>query len=543
MDHAHRFDHGLDRNPANYVALTPLSFLERAASVFADDTAIVQGAIRRSWRETYRRCCQLASALERAGIGRGDTVALVGANTIATFEAHFGAAMAGAVLNPINTRLDPTGIAFILRHGGARVVLTDREFSRTVAPALAALTTQPLVIDIDDAELFTGELLGSIDYEQFLTTGDPDFSWHRPDDEWQAITLNYTSGTTDDPKGVVYHHRGAYLTALSNTLLWDLGRPIYLWTVPMFHCNGWGFIWTMPLIGGTSVCLRAVRAEPIFALLESERVTHLAAAPTVLAMLCSAPPELIERCKIHVLTGGASPPAELIERAERLGFEISHGYGLTESYAAATINRPRSDWAELPRDERARLKSRQGVGGPLLDAMMVADPVTLAPVPHDGQTAGEVFLRGNCIMKGYLDNPAANQACFHDGWFHTGDLAVWHADGSIEIKDRLKDVIISGGENILSLEIERALLRHPAVADAAVVAMPDAKWGESPCAFVELREGVELDERELIAFCRLHLAHFKVPKSIVYGPVPKSSTGKSRKALLRERARSLALLL
>jgi len=546
-DHLDRFEHGLSRNPANYVPLTPLSFLERAAAVFAGDTAIVQGAIRRSWIETYRRCRRLASALTRAGVRPGDTVALLGANTAESFEAHYGVPMAGAVLNALNTRLEPATVAFILRHGGAKVVLTDREFSRTLSPALRLLESPPLVIDIDDTSIEGGELLGSIDYEAFLATGDPEFRWHRPADEWQALALNYTSGTTDNPKGVVYHHRGAYLTALSNVLMWELGRrPVYLWTLPMFHCNGWGFIWTLPLVGGTSVCLRSVRAERILALIQSEGVTHLSAAPIVLATISDAAPDLpapIAPGKVQILTGGAAPPPVVIERIERVGFEVTHGYGLTESYGPATICTWRDEWNELSAEERATFKARQGVAVPLLDQLIVADPITFAPVRRDGQTLGEVLLRGNSIMKGYFENPAATEESFRGGWFHTGDLAVWHADGSIEIKDRSKDIINSGGENISSVEIEAVLYRHPAVLEAAVVGMPDAKWGECPCAFITLRDGVEIDEREIIAFCRQHLAHFKVPKSIVYGPVPKSATGKVRKNLLREQAQALALLL
>jgi fatty-acyl-CoA synthase len=546
-ERSHPFEERLGRNRANYVPLTPLSFLERSATVFADDIAIVQGRIRRTWRDTYRRCRQLASALTRAGVRPGDTVAVMGANTASTFEAHFGVPMAGAVLNAINTRLDPATVAFILQHGEAKVVFTDREFSRTMAPALAMLPKPPLVIDVVDTS-DSGELLGSIDYEAFVAGGDPGFAWHRPADEWQALALNYTSGTTDNPKGVVYHHRGAYLTAVSNVLMWELGRrPVYLWTLPMFHCNGWGFIWTLTLLGGTSVCLRSVRGEPILALIESEGVTHLSGAPPVLATIVAAAEDpavggRITR-KVRVLTGGAAPPPSLLERIERLGFEVTHGYGLTESYGPATICRYRDEWGALPPEERAQQKARQGVQVPLLDQMMVAEPSGLAPVRQDGQEVGEVLLRGNSIMKGYFKNPDATEECFRDGWFHTGDLAVWHPDGYIDIRDRSKDVINSGGEKIWSVEIEAVVSRHPAVLEAAVVAMPDGRWGESPCAFIALRDHVEVDEREIIAFCRQHLAHFKVPKSIVYGPLPKSATGKVRKNLLREQAQALALLL
>jgi fatty-acyl-CoA synthase len=538
----------LPRNPANHVPLTPLTFLQRAAAVFPERVAVVHGATRRSWGETYTRCRRLASALSRAGVGSGDTVAIMGANTPEMLEAHFGVPMAGAVLNAINTRLDAATVASILDHGEAKVLLTDREFSRTVAAALQSLPGKaPLVIDIDDRTVEGGELLGTMDYEALLALGDPSFEWRRPADEWQAITLNYTSGTTGNPKGVVYHHRGAYLSAVSNVIMWELGAaPVLLWTLPMFHCNGWCFLWSMALVAGTSVCLRSVRAAPMFALLKSEQVTHLCGAPPVLSAIANAPEEL--RCglglahRVRVLTGGAAPPPALIEHIERCGFEVTHGYGLTESFGAATLCTWQTHWSEAPPETRWQLKARQGAPVPLLDEMMVADPATLRPVLKDGQMLGEVFLRGNTIMKGYFKNRAATEECFAGGWFHTGDLAVWHRDGYIEVRDRSKDVIISGGENISSLEVESVLLGHPAVLEAAVVAMPDAQWGESPCAFVVLRDEAEVEERELISFCRQRLAHYKVPKSIVYGALPKSATGKVQKNLLRKRAAELALL-
>ncbi len=540
------YEAGLDKNAANYVPLTPLTFIERAASVFPDRAAIVHGAIRRSWSETYARCLRLASALTKVGVGAGDTVAIMGANTPETFEAHFGVPMAGAVLNAINTRLDATTVAFILAHAEAKVVLTDREFSRTIAPALASLGKAPLVIDIVDDGAEGGELLGAMDYEAFLATGDPHFAWRGPADEWQAIALNYTSGTTGQPKGVVYHHRGAYLNAVSNAVVWDMRtNPVYLWTLPMFHCNGWCFLWTMALVAGTSVCLRAVRVEPIFELIKAEKVTHLCGAPIVLGTMGNASAELTAGVApgVKILTGGAAPTPSIIERMERLGFEVTHGYGLTESYGAAAVCTWRADSRDMAPVERARLKARQGVRVPMLDEMMVADPTTLRPVPKDGQTLGEVFLRGNTVMKGYFKNPAGTAECFAGGWFHTGDLAIWHSDGYIEIKDRSKDVIISGGENISSLEVESVLCRHPGVLEAAVVARPDPQWGESPCAFIAVGEEVKIDERDIISFCRQHLAHYKVPKSIVFGPLPKTSTGKIQKDVLRERAKTLALLI
>jgi fatty-acyl-CoA synthase len=536
----------LGKNAANHVPLSPLSFLARAAGIFPGRTAVVHGGLRRSWAETYARCRRLASALARAGVAPGQTVAVMGTNTPETFEAHFGVPMAGAVLNAINTRLDAETVAYILAHGEARVLLTDRELSRTVARALAALPQPPLVIDIDDPAAEGGELLGVMDYEGFLATGDPGAQWSLPADEWQAISLSYTSGTTGKPKGIVYHHRGAYLNALSNLLLWNMGaHPVHLWTLPMFHCNGWCFPWSLAAAAGTSVCLRAVRAEPLFELIEKEKVTHLSGAPVVLSSIASAPEAL--RAGIHhrvaLLTGASAPPPALLEKIERLGFDVTHGYGLTESFGAATYCAWQADWDGLPLEERARLKARQGVPTLATEALMVADPASLTPVPRDGATVGEVFLRGNNVMKGYLKNPELTAEAFAGGWLHTGDLAVWHPDGYIEIRDRSKDIIISGGENISSVEVEEVLQLHPAVLEAAVVARPDPKWGESPCAFVDLRPGVVIDEREIVSFCRQHLAHYKVPKGVVFGPLPKTATGKVRKSELRERAAALDLLI
>jgi len=540
------WDEGLEKNHANHIALTPLTFFARAAAVFPEREAVVYGAIRRGWAETYRRCCRLASALRRIGIQTGDTVAVIGTNTPEMFEAHFGVPMAGAVLNAINTRLDAETIAFILDHSETRVLLVDREFSRTVARALGLMDRPPVVIDIDDPAFEGGELLGSQDYEAFIATGDPDYAWEGPADEWQAIAVNYTPSATSRPRGAVHHHRGAYLNAMANVLMWEMGKqPVFLWTVPMFHCNGWCFPWSAPIVAATSVCLRDVRAEAIFEAVRNEGVTLFSGAPIILSMIDEAPEAMKTNLphQVGILTGGASPPAPILEEMERLGFAVSHGYGLTEVFGLATICVWRDEWNALPIDERARMRARQGVRSHVVEALMVADPVTLDPVPQDGRTVGEVFIRGNAIMKGYLKDPAGTAESFRRGWFRTGDLAVWHDGGYVEIKDRSKEIIISGGENISSQEVETILLRHPAVLEAAVVAKPDPKWGESPCAFVTLRDDLALDERDIISFCRQHLAHYKVPRSIVFGPLPKSAGGTVQKSLLRERAKQLGLLI
>ena len=534
---------GLDRNRANYAPLTPITFLERAAAVYPDRPSVVHGDWRTTWRETYARCRRLASALARRGIGKNDTVAVMAPNIPALYEAHFGVPMCGSVLNALNTRLDPATIAFMLRHGGARVLFTDREYSDVVGPALAMLEEPPLVIDIDDPAAPGGALLGEKTYEDFLEEGDPKYAWEGPADEWDAIALNYTSGTTGDPKGVVYHHRGAYLNAVSNIVNWGIKQhPVYLWTLPMFHCNGWTFPWTLAERAGVNVCLRKVEAQACWDAIRREGVTHMCGAPIVYATLINAPPDLRDGIE-HVIAGqvaGASPPAALIEGAEQAGIELTHVYGLTEVYGPASVCAKHAEWASLPIEQRADLNSRQGVRVPMQDAMTVLDPDTMQPVPPDGETMGEIMFRGNITMKGYLKNPKATEAAFAGGWFHTGDLAVMYPDGYAKIRDRSKDIIISGGENISSIEVEEALYWHPAVMSAAVVARPDAKWGETPCAFIELKPGMSATAEELRDFCREHMARYKVPRNFVFRAIPKTSTGKIQKFALREAARRLA---
>ncbi|MGQ9368663.1 acyl-CoA synthetase [Azospirillum sp. ST 5-10] len=534
----------LDRNAANHVPLTPLSFIRRTAAVFPGRTAVIHGPLRRTWKETYERCVRLASALRRRGIGSGDTVAVMAPNIPEAFEAHFGVPMAGAVLNALNIRLDAEALAFILEHGEARVLLTDREFSDVIARAVHMLAPErrPLVIDIDDPQAKGGQLIGATTYERFLEEGDPAFDWAMPADEWQAIALNYTSGTTGNPKGVVYHHRGAYLNALGNVATWAMPHhPVYLWTLPMFHCNGWCFPWTIAAMAGTNVCLRQIAAKPIYDAIADHGVTHLCGAPIVMGLICNAPEEQRREVRpgIKMMTAGAAPPAAVIEKMERMGFDIAHVYGLTEVYGPVTICAWHEEWDEKPLEERARLKARQGVNYATLEGLTVMDPATMTVVPADGETMGEVFMRGNTVMKGYLKNPRATAEAFAGGWFHTGDLGVLHPDGYVELKDRSKDIIISGGENISTIEVEGVLYRHPAVLEAAVVARPDEKWGETPCAFVTLREGMAATEAEIIAWCRSHLAHFKCPKTVVFSALPKTSTGKIQKFVLRSQAKEL----
>ena len=534
------YDIGLDKNAANYVPLSPIGFLLRSAAVYPNRLAVLHGERRYSWREALERCRRLAAALVVRGVGRGDTVALMAPNIPEAFEVHFGVPMAGAVLNALNIRLDPETIAFILRHGEAKVLITDTEFAPVVKEALARLEQKPVIIDIADAMGPGGERLGEIDYEAFLRTGDPAFPELTPEDEWDAIALNYTSGTTGNPKGVVYHHRGAYLNALGNVLVWGMREhPVYLWTLPMFHCNGWCFPWTITAMAGTHVCLRRVETAAIYEAIAREGVTHLCGAPVVMNMLLNAGPGLkrsLDR-RIEMMTAGAPPPAAVIEGMEALGFHITHVYGLTEVYGPAVVCAWHDEWDDLPAAERARLKARQGVTYPVLEELTVADPVTLAPVAPDGATMGEVVMRGNIVMKGYLKNPRATEEAFAGGWFHSGDLGVLHPDGYIELKDRSKDIIISGGENISTIEVEDVLYRHPAVLEAAVVARPDPMWGETPCAFVALKPEAAATADDIIAFCRDHLARFKVPRTVLFGPLPKTSTGKIQKFVLRERAK------
>lgn len=531
------YEQDLNRNHANHAPLTPLTLIRRSAATYPRHVAQIHGDVQFTWSETYARCRRLASALSRRGVGPGDTVAVMAPNVPAIFEAHFGVPMAGAVLNALNTRLDAGTLAFILDHGDARVLITDREYSATIARALAQATVTPLVIDIDDPACAEGALLGEMDYEAFLETGDPDFDWRPPADEWQAIALNYTSGTTGNPKGVVYHHRGAHLLAVGNALAWNMSHhPVYLWTLPMFHCNGWCFPWTLAAVAGTSVCLRRVDAGDVFDAIADYRVTHFCGAPIVLGLIINVAAERRRPFDhtVNVMTAAAPPPAPVLQAMEKDGFNVVHVYGLTETYGPAVVCAWHPEWDALPPGDRARMKSRQGVPYHMLDDLMVADPVTMEPVPKDGETMGEVFFRGNIVMKGYLKNPAATDEAFRGGWFHSGDLAVWHPDGYIQIRDRSKDIIISGGENISSIEVESAIYRHPDVLAVAVVAKPHDKWGETPCAFVELKEGACSDAQAIIDFCRTSLAHFKCPTDVVFGPLPKTATGKIQKFRLRK---------
>ena len=540
------YDYALDQNAANYASLTPVSFMARTAGVFPNRTAVIYNDLRRTWAETYNRCRRLASALTRRGIGSGDTVSIIAANIPEIYEAHFAVPMSKAVLNTINTRLDAEAIAFILNHAEAKVFLVDPEFSEVADRAVHMTGRRDiLVVDILDPSFDGGRRIGRVTYDELLAEGDPAFQWAPPETEWDAISLNYTSGTTGNPKGVVYHYRGAYLNALSNIAGWEMGpKPVYLWTLPMFHCNGWCFPWTIAAAAGTVVCLRAVRDEAMLRLMRTEKVTHFCGASVVLALVVHAPAEMKEGLQpgIKVLTGGAPPPAIIIEKMEALGFDVTQGYGLTETYGPAVMCSWHDEWDVLPLAERARLKARQGVRNLSCEGLMVADPETRQPLPADGVTMGEVFMRGNNVMKGYLKNPTATQEAFAGGWFASGDLGVMHPDGYIELKDRSKDIIISGGENISSIEVEDVLYKHPDVMEAAVVARPHERWGETPCAFVRLRTGAAATEAEIIAFCRQHMAHFKAPKTVVFCDLPKTSTGKIQKFLLRDKARGMELL-
>jgi fatty-acyl-CoA synthase len=536
---------GLEANAANYAPLTPLTFLDWSADVYPDRPAVVHGGRRFTWAQTRERCRRLASALSARGVGRGDTVSVIAANTPEMVEAHFGIPMTGAVLNTINTRLDAATIAFILDHAQAKVLITDREFSPAVAAALRQCEASPLVIDIDDPEYAgPGDRLGEVEYEDLLAGADPGYERAEPTDEWQAISLNYTSGTTGNPKGVVYHHRGAQLNAVGNIITWGMPRhSVYLWTLPMFHCNGWCFPWTVAACAGTNVCLRKVVAAEIFRLMRTEGVTHYCGAPAVHSLLIDAPQEWREGVgRVSAMVAAAAPPAAMIEGMDRLGFDLTHVYGLTETYGPAAVCAKHVEWDDLDAAGRAQRNGRQGVRYLLQDGMTVFDQKTSLPVPADGQTIGEIVFRGNITMKGYLKNPAATQEAFDGGWFHSGDLGVIEPDGYVKIKDRAKDVIISGGENISSLEVEDVLYRHPAVAAAGVVAQPDPRWGETPLAFVELKPGAQASEAELIEHCRAGLAHFKAPKKVVFGPLPKTSTGKIQKHILRDQAKSASAI-
>jgi fatty-acyl-CoA synthase len=542
------YDQDLPRNEANFTPISPLSFIERTAEVYPDRLAIVHGALRQTWSQTYTRARQLASALQKAGIGKNDTVAVMLPNTPPMVEAHFGVPMAGAVLNALNTRLDPEAIAFMLDHGEARAVIVDPEFAGTMAKALKLrqASTPLLLIDVEDV-LFTGESqpVGSTTYEAFIAGGDPAFAWHLPADEWDAIALNYTSGTTGNPKGVVYHHRGAATNAISNVLEWDMPKhAVYLWTLPMFHCNGWCFPWTVAARAGVNVCLRRVDPQAIFDAMRDHGVTHYCGAPIVHGLLVNAPEAMKAGVPagIKAMVAGAAPPASMIEGMEQMGFDLTHVYGLTEVYGPATVCAKHEAWDDLDIGERARLNARQGVRYHLQRDVRVLNPETLLPVPLDGETMGEIMFKGNIAMKGYLKNPKATAEAFAGGWFHSGDLAVQYPDGYFKIKDRSKDIIISGGENISSIEVEDVLYRHPDVLAAAVVARPDAKWGETPCAFVELKFGVHTTPEDIVAHCKKHLAGFKVPRFVVFGELPKTSTGKIQKFELRKRAGSAAAI-
>ena len=539
---SNNFETGLTKNSANYTPLSPITFLTRTAFVHPQRTSVIHGKRRWTWAETFERCCKLASALSKRGIGKGDTVSILALNIPAILEAHFGVLMTGAVLNTINVRLESETLANIFEHAETKVLLTDREFSPLIKKTLAKVKRKILVIDIDDPETESGEYIGELEYEDFLTEGNPDFEAFLPEDDWQAVSLNYTSGTTGIPKGVVYHSRGAYLLSTGNVLAWEMPhRPIYLWTLPMFHCNGWCFPWTITMLAGTHVCLRKVTAKNIYDSIAEHHVTHLCGAPIVMNMIGSAPKEEQRELphRVEMMTAAAPPPPTVIARMEEAGFNVTHVYGLTEVYGPSVVCEWQEDWAGKDKLTQAQLKGRQGVRYHVLEGLTVADPDTIEPVPADGETIGEVLMKGNIVMKGYFKNPEETEKAFAGGWFHSGDLGVLHPDGYVELKDRSKDIIISGGENISSVEIENVLYQHKDIAEAAVVARPDNKWGETPCAFVVLKSAASINENDVIDFCRTKLSGFKIPKTIVFSELPKTSTGKIRKSALREQAKKL----
>ncbi|HRY07620.1 MAG TPA: acyl-CoA synthetase [Hyphomicrobiaceae bacterium] len=540
---SHPYEQNLDKTSANYQPLTPLSIVARAGTVYANTTAIIHGTTRTTYAQYFARCRRLASALAQRYIAKGDTVSVMLSNTPAMLEAHVGVPMIGAVLHTVNTRLDAPIIAFQLDHANTKVLIVDREFAPVVREALSLAKVEPLVIDYDDPEFpQDNEPLSYLDYEEFIATGDPDYAWRMPDDEWDAISLNYTSGTTGNPKGVIYHHRGAALMCYANTIATGMQRhPVYLWTLPMFHCNGWCFPWSVAVVGGTHVCLRWVRAKAMYEAIVEHRVTHLSGAPIVMSTLLDAPQE-DKRPIGHTVAfnhAAAPPPEAVIARMREAGFALTHLYGLTETYGPAALNEWHDIWDQLPRDENTAKRARQGVRYTALEGLTVMDPETMQPVPADGETLGEIMFRGNIVMKGYLKNPKATDEAFRGGWFHSGDLGVMHPDGYIQLKDRSKDIIISGGENISSIEVEDVLYKHAAVACCAVVAKPDDKWGETPCAFIELKPGAKASANDIITHCQEHLARFKCPRYVVFDEIPKTSTGKLQKFLLREKANQL----
>ncbi|MGI9412193.1 MAG: long-chain-fatty-acid--CoA ligase [Hyphomicrobiales bacterium] len=534
------YSHDLDKTPANHIPLSPLSFIQRAARVYPDHDAVIQGSRSFTWAETFARCRRLASALEARGIGKGDTVALMLPNVTAFYEAFFGVIATGAVLNPLNYRLEAESLAFILNHGEAKVLLTDTEFAAVMRDALARCDAPPLVIDVEDPDGPGGERIGEIEYEAFLDSGSPDHPWRLPDDEWDAATLSYTSGTTDNPKGVVADHRGQYLLAFGNVISTDMvHNPVYLWTLPMFHANGWCYPYSMALMGGTNICLRKIDPGMIYRLIDEHKVTHLCAAPTVVNMIVNASDEERRRLNhtVRLVTGGSSPPAAIISRMEQEGFDVIHIWGMTELMGAATYSSKHHAGPGLSAEARAQRLSRQGMHMGVEEDVMIADPATLEPVPMDGETMGELMIRSNMVMRGYLKNAQATEDSLRGGWMHSGDLGVWHQDGCIELRDRAKDMIISGGENISTIEVEDFLHRHPAILEAAVVGKPDDHWGEVPCAFVTLKPGETASPDDIIQFCRDGMAHFKCPKLVVFEDLPKTATGKVQKFVLRERAK------